>query len=123
MKLKVLLQSSEALTRLIKCSLPINIGWKLAKFVKLVNSEISDYQQIHNTKIKSMGELKDAKYYVKSENMELFTKEITELHEKEIDINIPEIKIKTLLDYKNPDGSGINLQPDDLLVLDWLIVE
>ena len=114
MKLKVLLQSSEALTRLIKCSLPINIGWKLAKFVKLVNSEISDYQQIHNTKIKSMGELKDAKYYVKSENMELFTKEITELHEKEIDINIPEIKIKTLLDYKNPDGSGINLQPDDL---------
>jgi len=127
MKLRTLINSKAALETLLKGSLPINIAWELKKFVKSVNPELSSYHEIREQKIIEMGEKykEDGKeaHRVKDKNMPEFIKLMNELLDKEIDIVIPQIKIKDLMDYKDVNGKGIDMTTGDLILLDWLIVE
>jgi len=127
MKLKTLIESKIALENLIKGSLPINIAWDLKKFIKVINPELSSYEELRTQKIIELGEEfeedKVKKYKVKDENSNLFATLMNELLEKEITVVIPQIKIKELLEYKDANGKHIEITTSDLMILDWLIID
>lgn len=122
-KLQRLIDSKEAMTRLVKCSLPIGITWDLKVFIKKIDIELNTFEEIKNQKIKELGEEvfdesnKSSSIRVKPENIEEFYKIMHELSDKNIDIIIPEIKINILKEC------NINISVLDLMTLDWLIIE
>lgn len=126
MKLSQLINSKEPLEKLLKNSLPIKVAWELKKFTKEVNSEFATYDELRVQKVIEMGvESKEVKgtYNVKPENLEAFAKEISELLDKDVEIQVPQIKIGDLLEYKDVNGKGIDITASELMLLDWLIVE
>jgi len=128
MKLGTLVNSKKALETLLKGSLPIDIAWELKKLVKVVNPELSSYEEIREQKIIEMGEKftdKEGKenYKVKDKNLPKFVTEIEELLDKDIDIKVPQIKIKDLIEHKDVNGKSIEITTGELILLDWLIVE
>jgi len=122
-KLQKLVESKEALARLIKCSLPIGITWDLKGFIKKIDVELTTFEEIKNQKIIELGEEvfdeggNSQGTKVKPENINEFHKIVGELFDKDIDITVPEIKIDTL---KN---CNIDISVSDLMILDWLIIE
>ena len=128
MKLGTLVNSKEALTRLSKQNLPIEISWKLSKLLKNAVIEISAFEVIRNNKILSYGEIvkdengKDTgNTKVKTENEEVYRNEIMELLTKDIEIDIPLIEMKEIIEYNKKLEKKIDMQVEDLLLLDWLL--
>ena len=128
MKLGTLVNSKEALTRLSKQNLPIEISWKLSKLLKNAVIEISAFEVIRNNKILSYGEIvkdengKDTgNTKVKTENEEVYRNEIMELLTKDIEIDIPLIEMKEIIEYNKKLEKKIDMKVEDLLLLDWLL--
>ena len=128
MKLGTLVNSKEALTRLSKQNLPIEISWKLSKLLKNAVIEISAFEVLRNNKILSYGEIvkdengKDTgNTKVKTENEEVYRNEIMELLTKDIEIDIPLIEMKEIIEYNKKLEKKIDMQVEDLLLLDWLL--
>lgn len=130
MKLELLIQSAIALSELVKKSLPINISWELKKFIRIAGPEIKTFEELKDQKIREMGEevlTEDGnptgQVKVKAEFMQEYIKIMSELAEKEIEVKIPEIKISELLEYRDVNGRKVEISTEDLMILDWLIVE
>lgn len=128
MKLGTLVNSKEALTRLSKQNLPIEVSWKLSKLLKNAVIEISAFEVLRNNKILSYGEIvkdengKDTdNTKVKAENEEVYRNEIMELLTKDIEIDIPLIEMKEIIEYNKKLEKKIDMQVEDLLLLDWLL--
>lgn len=127
MKLKKLVESKTALEMLLKSPLPIGIAWELKNLVTEVNPLLSSFEELKNQKIIELGEEQKSNgkvvgHTVKPENMEEFIKVTNELLEKEVEISVPQIKIKELKDYKDVNGKGIEMTTGQLMTLEWLIV-
>ena len=128
MKLGTLVNSKEALTRLSKQNLPIEVSWKLSKLLKNAVIEISAFEVLRNNKILSYGEIvkdengKDTdNTKVKTENEEVYRNEIMELLTKDIEIDIPLLEMKEIIEYNKKLEKKIDMQVEDLLLLDWLL--
>jgi len=128
MKLGTLVNSKEALTKLSKQNLPIEVSWKLSKLLKNAVIEISAFEVLRNNKILSYGEIvkdengKDTdNTKVKTENEEVYRNEIMELLTKDIEIDIPLIEMKEIIEYNKKLEKKIDMQVEDLLLLDWLL--
>jgi hypothetical protein len=128
MKLAVLVNSKDALSALVKQNLPIGIAWDMKMFISNIDSELRSYEEVRVSKIMAYGELvKDEsgndtdQTQVKSENIEIFTKEINEILEKEIEIEVPVITISDLTAYSKKSKEPIFITTNDLILLDWLI--
>jgi len=128
MKLGTLVNSKEALTRLSKQNLPIEVSWKLSKFLKNAVIEISAFEVLRNNKIIAYGEIvkdengKDTdNTKVKTENEEVYRNEIMELLTKDIEIDIPLIEMKEIIEYNKKLEKKIDMKVEDLLLLDWLL--
>jgi hypothetical protein len=125
-KLKTLVESKTALEGLLKGSLPISIAWELKKFLKVANDELITFEELRTAKIIEMGEPYidengQKQHKVKPELFPEYIKVINELAEKEVDVIVPQIKIKDLINYKDVNGKEIEIKVNDLIVLDWLI--
>jgi len=113
MKLRQLVESKTVLETLMKSSLPINIAWELRTFIKIINPELTSFDEIKNDKIKELGEtISEGNIKVKDENIPEFIKCLNELLDKELDIKIPQIKIGDMKD--------VSISPAELLILDYL---
>jgi predicted ATPase len=124
MKLSVLLNSSNAIQNLLKQNLPIEIAWKIKTFVNKINIELKSYDEIRTEKIKVLGEdIGEGRFQVKKENEEVFLDEIKELQEKEIEGIPPVISFRELIEYSKKYNMPITISTNDLLLLDWLIVD
>lgn len=133
MKLAMLIGSQNSISALVKENLPINVKWDLKLFISKISPELTAFEELKNAKILEYGEEVEKEIdgkmvkmtQVKQENMEVFTKEINELLEKEVDVIIPDIKIKEIIEYNKVlienKKQPIDLLISDLLVLDWLI--
>jgi len=124
MKLNELVNSREELAAFTKCSLPIGIAWELKLFAKKLIPELNTHEEMRVDLVKKNGQQNENnpdKWSVKPENMILYFKELKELGEREIDIELPKVSIAELKAYKDKDGNGISISTDDLLKLDWLI--
>ena len=127
MKLSKLIESKESLQTVIKCPLPVSIAWDLKKSVKALDEELKIFEELKNAKIvefgeKTLNEEQQEVFKVKSTNLEQFSKYMTELLEKEIEISFPTIKFEDIKNCKDVNGEPIQLSTRDLLVLDWLII-
>lgn len=124
MKLQRLVESKEALQNLAKGLLPIGVAWDLKGFIKKVEPELTIFEEIRTQKIMELGEvIPEGGYRVKPENTQEYFKAIGELFEREVEIIIPSIKIEVLKNFKDKDGNEIKMSTNDLIVLDWLIIE
>jgi len=124
MKLSVILNSTKSVQNLLTQNLPIEMAWKIKTFVNKINPEIKSYEEIRTEKIKILGEEIDkGQFKVKNENIPVFLEEINELQEKEIEVIPPVIKMEELLEYSKKSNIPITISANDLLVLDWLIIE
>lgn len=121
MKLGILVNSKVALESLLGKDINAGISWELKKFLKVVNPELTSFDEVKNDTIKQFGEevLEDekptGKIRVKDEYMNEFMEILNSLLDKELDIKIPQIKIGDLKDVK--------ISAKDLMILEWLITE
>lgn len=128
MKLGVLVNSKESLIKFSKQNLPIEISWELSKLLTKVLPETTSFETLKNNKIISYGETlkdKDGKdtdqVRVKPENEEIFRNEIIELLDKDIELEIPVIEMKDIIEYNKKLEKKIDMQVEDILILNWLL--
>jgi uncharacterized protein (DUF2344 family) len=121
MKLKQLIDSNESLVYLSSQKLTATISYKVAMVIKNTKPSLEEFFKVRDEKVKEYGEeiiekeKPTGRYNIKEENKEKFQKEIEELLEQEVNLTIPELKIK--------DFDGLSLEPRYLVQLDWLIKE
>jgi hypothetical protein len=124
MKLGTLINSRSALMTLSLNPLPLKIGWELKLFIKQVNPELTSFDELKLEKIKELGsEIKSDFFQVKKENEQEFYKWLNDIYEKEIEIKIEPIKFPDIINFEDKNGNGIILSTDNLLALDWLIIQ
>jgi hypothetical protein len=127
MKLETLVNSKDALTSLTKQNLPMELAWKIKKFITKANIEIMAFEEIKREKIISFGEpvmdgdKKTDKMKVKNENLKIYLEEMQDILNKEIEIDIPEIKIEDILEYNKRLSNPAEISVTEFMVLDWLI--
>lgn len=128
MKLGTLVNSKESLIKFSKQNLPIEISWELSKLLTKVLPETTSFETLKNNKIISYGETlkdKDGKdtdqVKVKPENEEIFRNEIIELLDKDIELEIPVIEMKDIIEYNKKLEKKIDMQVEDILILNWLL--
>jgi hypothetical protein len=117
-KLRDLINSEVALQNILKEKLPISVAWELKVFINKVSPEILSYEEIRKQKIIEFGEeIKDSPgdYRIKKEDLQIFSKEMDILLDKNIDVSVPKINIKEFKDF--------NISCNDIMILDWLITE
>lgn len=127
-KLSTLVNSQSALKNLIAQNLPIGMAWELKKFIGKINPEIVAFEQLKNEKIIAYGEdviegeKKTGAVRVKEENVPVYLEEVNEILQKEIDVDLPEIKMDEIIKYNEKLSKPAEMSIQDLMTLDWLIV-
>jgi hypothetical protein len=125
-KIKQLVESKTALETLIKCPLPLATAWEISKFVKKVDPELSAFFSVRNSAIVKYGEelIIDGKstgqYQVKNENMAEYARELNELLEKEIDVDLPNVDMEKLLEHAAK--VDVNITVSDLMAIEWIFI-
>lgn len=126
-KLVELVNSVEALNKLSETKLPASVAFSLGKFLKEITPDVETYNKVKGAKASEYGtpvldkdgKLTDQVSFVKdgkvTEGGQKFVSEMKEIEEKEITVNLPEIKVKDL-------GDAI-LEPKHFVSLAWLIKE
>jgi hypothetical protein len=122
MKLKILVESLEAIKVIANQKLPVTTAYKLSLFLKKVDPELTTWETKKNELIKELGNKQvDEKgketgnFVVAPEKVKEFTEKIDAILNEKITIVIPEIKLKDLGDLK--------IEPRYLAGLDWMIKE
>lgn len=126
MKLAKLVESRDALQKVAKMSLPIDISWNLKSLVFKVDVELKKFDEIRNETIIELGEEDEThkgSFRLKTENFGVFNDRIIPLLETEVDIPVTTIKYEVLKDKKDIKGNPILITTEELMLLDWLIVE
>lgn len=114
-KLEKIVLSKDTLVKVLNQDFPIVISYKLSKIVDKINKEIQIFEENRVKLVKKYGEEVKEGFKVKEENIEVYAKELSELLDIEIQIEIPIITIKDL--------EGCKLSPLELIQLSWLIKE
>lgn len=125
MKLKTLLQSFDALNVLVqKEGIGMVTQAKLIPIYKRVKNELDDFTENKNKKVKELGreQLNEkgeptGRYEVKPENSEKFEKELKELLDSDIEVDVPEITYSELTN----GNEKFSLPTSVLIDLEWLI--
>jgi len=113
-KLLKLIESEKSLKEFISIPLEIKKSFALSKLIVKVTEQISAYNEARNNKVYELGEKKENwQVFVKNENLEEFMKQINELSEQEVELEIPEI---TTDDIKSKE-----IKTEILVNLNWLI--
>lgn len=112
--LSALKKAEESLKKILTQDLPISQAYLLSRFGKKIITELDIYEEHRNKLILQFGkQSEDGSYIV--ENNEEFTKELTNLLNTEIEIDINLIDLNTIKDY-------IKLSAIDLINLEFLLL-
>lgn len=126
MKLKLadLIKSQDALMELGKQKLPVVLSYKISLILKKVRPELESYEKVRVEKIKEFGEVekdKDGKetgdYSIDRNNKEIwekFVKELEEVGEQELELDIVELETKDF-------PADIMLSPVQMESISWLL--
>jgi hypothetical protein len=121
MKLETIINSKQAIENLSKQNLPIRIAFELKTFIQKLNPEFTAFFELRNAKMKEYGTPGEVKpdgsqvFTFTPENTEKFNAEINEVLDKDIDADIPVIKISDL------EKKEVSISAADLIILEWLI--
>lgn len=111
-----LLMAKNGLQDLLAEKLPVKTAYWLQKAVTKINAELKDFDAVRLSLVDEYGvEQPDGSRVVLDDNIETFTKQVTELLEQSIDLDITPIQLDSL---GNVEISGSNM-----LVLAFLFQE
>lgn len=127
---KTMKQSENALHEVNEMDLDFMLSYKLGKIIKTITNELEVFKKIIEKRIKQLGaEMKDEQgnptgnYKVKDENLDAWEKESDEMLGKEIEIDIPVIKLEELR-YKDKEKKVERIiKPYILGNISWLFTE
>lgn len=114
--LKTLLDSKEALERLVAEKLPVRTSYNLGKFVKAANQELETFNSFRTKLLDKYGiKQDDGTYKIESQDIETFNAAITDLLDTEVHFDFEPISLEAL-------GNSL-MSSQDMMVLDYLIKE
>jgi hypothetical protein len=100
-KLNALVNAKESLIKLGKTDLPVKTAYALNKDFQKMNIEFKAYEEAKMKLFDKYGEKQpDEKIIIKPENIKTFQKEIGELLETEVEIDLWKVKLENLGDVK-----------------------
>jgi len=113
--LEEILNASEGLKKILSADLPIKLAYRLGKYVKILNKELTNYEERRMDLIKKYGEPNDngSEYKIKPENADKVMKDMMELHSIEVDLDVIPIKLSEI--------ENVKLSPIDISNLDKFI--
>jgi len=114
--LQKIYDSHMSIRKLLSADLPVKTAFKLSRLAKELNGLFQDVEAQRIRLVEKYGE-KDEKGHsqVTQENMEQFSKEITELFSEEVEVDFSPISIEEL--------EGAKLSAFDMEGLSFLIME
>ena len=123
MKIKQLVQITQVLERFVNKKLSIKLSYKIMKFLKATEADITFYKEKLTKIIEEYGEraedgsikMIDNNFKIKENEIENFNKAYFEL--EEIEIELPNIK------FNLNELEEIKISPAELYILDNLIEE
>ena len=108
--------SVTSINKLNDTLLPAKISFRLTILSKNLDEVLKVYNDKLNNIFEKYGDKIDKEQIkIKQENIENYTKERNELDNEEIEIEIQDIKISEI--------ENVNIAPNDIMILDWLIKE
>lgn len=121
-KMKILTDSEYGLRSIGALKLPLTSSYKISKAMKAVDAVLEPFYETRTKRIKELGKSQVNEkgeetgiFQVKPEHDEQYKKEIDELLDKEVTIDIPKIKLSDLGEEK--------VEPAALMSLHWMISE
>lgn len=106
LSLNDLINAKESLTKLAKTDVPVKIAYWLSKDVQKLNSEFVAFEEARGKLFEKYGEKqvneesKQEQIIIKTENLEVFQKEIGELLKTEVEVEVHKIKFEALGEIK-----------------------
>ena len=119
-KIQDLLNSTDALQKLSKMNLKARLAWQVAKLLKVVDEEMQDFNKTRVEVIRKYGNkdengelITDEKgnCKVEGENLVAFTKELNELTDTMLSLNVNRLKIKELEELDFTPAEMVQLEP------------
>lgn len=124
LKLRTLVNSVAATRNFLALDFPLSDAWEIKKFFMKLNPELEVYEELRKKTIIKYGMpipgTQD--YQVKAEHIMQYQKEIEELLDKEVEMEIIKIKMEDLLELEKKLGKEFKISVTDLIQLDWFIV-
>jgi hypothetical protein len=96
MKMFVIKNAESALRKLVNAELPIKIAFQISSVVDEIDIHLQKFEEFRINLVQKYGEKTENGIEVK-ENIEIFNKEITDLMNAEVTVNIQPIDIDTFL--------------------------
>lgn len=114
MKLGEIINSVEALNKLIGCEHKASLVYKLYKIITILEPEIQTFNKVKDGLIKKYGVESDGNIEIKDkESIDTFNTEILDVLNQNVDINFDKIKLSDIEDVK--------MSLDNFTKLKWLI--
>jgi hypothetical protein len=114
-KLGVLLDTKEYLRALAAKEIPVRLSYEIAKMLEKIGDEINIFEEQRRKLVMQYGiEETSGMWKVKDENVETYMQDINELREINISLEMEKIPIRAF-------GEKINLSPELIIALKWLI--
>jgi hypothetical protein len=111
--LRQIVNASPALGRVGAEKASAKFAYNIARNLRLTEPEVLGYQKAHNELVeKYRAKNKDGEWVIPDENQKIFTKEVEELLEQEVELDIHTF---ALLDE-------IKISGIDLFLLEWMII-
>ena len=118
-KISDLLNSTETLQKLSQKDFKAKLAWSIARLLKAAEAEIQSFNDTRMNLIKKYGEKDENNELVTDENgnckinpedIDIFSKELNELIDSEVEINANKIKMELL--------ENLDFTPSDMAVLE-----
>lgn len=119
--LSQVIDSQQSLHKLSNMRLPIGVAYKISKLINKLQPDLRIYEEQRAKLVKDLGEQTDKEkdlWTIKPENTAKFTEEIKKLQEIEVNLNFGEGK--GLEKVKVDELGDVEVEPNDLVSLDWL---
>lgn len=121
-KLQQIIASQEGLNKLLSTKLPIKSAYAISKLVNKIQPDIKVYDEQRIKLIKELGTQTDPEkdvWSVNPENVAQFQEELTKLQDIDVDLGFGEGK--ELEKINIADLGDTQIEPNDLLPLEWLL--
>ncbi len=112
-----LISATEPLKKILECSLPVKISFRLAKFINDVQPALTAYEDARIKLVQSLGSSQeDGSWTLDTpESKQNFADELKELMQEKINCEAPTLKLDDL--------NGVTLTPTECSSIVWLIEE